>query len=134
MFDAVFSVGDVTFYPNLDAGQWGGEKISFHIHADRGSFIIPVNFASPSNATVESGIPVTWKSGLLGDGYVEFVAWAGDHIVGYALAKIEPLGEDSLYSHSVEILGSVTFPLMDGKFQNVTEEYIQEQIKELKKQ
>ena len=133
VFDAVFSVGDVTFYPMLDSGQWGGEKMSFHMHADRGYFIIPMNFASPSNAHVENGAPATWKSGLLGDGYVEFVAWAGDHIVGYALAKIEPLGEDSLYSHSVEILGSVTFPMENGEFQNVTEEYVQEQIKELKK-
>ena len=128
----------VAFTPKLDPEKWNAEKITFGVKAESGFFVTNISSANPHILTVDSGKTATWlpKEGTDTD-YVVFTAWAGEHIVGLAVAWIQPGVGDAalgLPLFEVELLGSVTFPMMDGKFQNVTEEYIEEQIKELKKQ
>ena len=128
----------VVFTPRLDPSGWNAEKISFGVKSENGYFMTNISSASPNTLTVDSGKSATW---LPGEGtsldYVVFTAWAGEHIVGYAVAKVRPavvgiaVGEP-LYT--AEILESVTFPLIDGEFQDVTEEYISQQIEELKQE
>ena len=127
----------VSFTPELDPDQWDAEKITFGVKAESGLFMTNTSSANPNTLTVDSGKTATWlpEEGQSQD-YVVFTAWAGEHIVGYAVVKIQPAVGDAVVGgpmYEVELLGSATFPLMDGQFQNVTEEYIQEQIDELKK-
>ena len=127
----------VTFTPELDPDQWDAEKITFGVKAENGFFMTNISSANPNTLTVDSGKTAAWIAGEgASQDYVVFTAWAGEHIVGFAVVKIQPAVGDAVVGgpmYEVELLGSATFPLMDGEFQNVTEEYIQEQIEELKK-
>ena len=135
---AIYRRDFLIFTPELDAGEWGVEKIVFGVQAQSGFFVTNTSSATPNNVTVNSGKSATWiPAEEKTSDYVTFTAWAGEHIVGYAVVKIQPIGEvassmPSLYE--VEILDSVLFPLKDGEFQNVTEEYVRQRMEELKKQ
>ena len=134
----------VWFTPDLDPQQWGAERIEFHIRANAGEFTnISVSSYLPATF-VENGNTAVWRGTSVMDGdalqtgetvYVEFIARAGEHIVGFALAQVLPSTENMhLTQYTVEILGGAVYPLVNGEFQNVTEEYAQQQIEALKKE
>ena len=66
--------------------------------------------------------------------YADMVVRDGDNIIGYAVIKI--------YTHDPEdqhvrtfgavLLQSVSFPLVNSEYQNVTEEYVKSQIEQIK--
>ena len=128
----------VTFMPELDPEEWGVERIAFGVKADSGFFTTNMSSADPHILTVDSGKSAVWTAGEgTSYDYVVFTAWAGEHIVGFAVAKIQPAVGDAVVGgpmYKVKILGSAVFPLVDGQFQNVTEEYIQQKVDELKQQ
>lgn len=71
--------------------------------------------------------------------YVDFVLRADDHIVGYAVVeivglpnKLEGFEDDEVAYYDPVLIASNFYPMVDGKFQNVTEEYINWQIKKAK--
>ena len=53
--------------------------------------------------------------------YVDIVAKEGEHIVGYAVIKIEPTD----FWYKAEIVKSVCFPQRFGEYQKISEEYVQ---------
>lgn len=128
----------VWFTPSLDAQEWGSEKITFQINADSGSFLEALLSAVyvPEKGiwSVESGGTATWMGDdLAAEGtYVEFVARTGEYIIGYAVAEILPAEEQQLSKYTVKILGSAVFPLVDETFQPITEEYIRQQMDDLR--
>ena len=52
---------------------------------------------------------------------VDIVAKEGEHIVGYAVIKIEPTD----FWYKADIVKSVCFPQWFGEYQNISEEYVQ---------
>ena len=60
--------------------------------------------------------------------YVDIVAKEGEHIVGYAVIKIEPTD----FWYKAEIVKSVCFPQRFGEYQNISEEYVQSCIQKIK--
>ena len=134
----------VWFTPSLDPQQWGAERIEFHIRANAGEFT-NISVSSYLLATfVGNGNTAVWRGTSVMDGdalqtgetvYVEFIARAGEHIVGFALAQILPsTGNMHLTQYTVEILGATAYPLVDGEFQQVTEDDVSQQIQALKEE
>ena len=133
----IYRIDVLTFTPRLDPENWGAEKIAFGLQADSGYFMTNISSANPNILTVDSGKSATWipEEGAEED-YVVFTAWAGEHIVGYAVVRVRPAeavtAGESLYE--VTSLCSAVFPLVDGEYQDVTQEYIQQKAEELKQQ
>ena len=73
---------------------------------------------------------------LSADGYVTIIAKESDHIIGYAVLLIKSDSSDPSNTHGwyVSTLKSVEFPQIDGQYQDVSEEYVQRQLKKLIKQ
>ena len=63
--------------------------------------------------------------------YVDIVVKVNKNIIGYVVIKINRVG-DSWLNYTPTILKSVTFPKVNGRYQKVTEEYVQQQIKQVK--
>lgn len=136
--DARADYGELTFY-DLEDGQ----------EVDRGK-----------NKTVENGKTLVWTGRELlkflgsegvesyadeldkfGPVYVQLIAKADDHIVGYAVFRVvhtKPLEHidteeelsawESIPIFGLELIESQSYPMIDGEFQKVTEEYIFRQI------
>ena len=67
--------------------------------------------------------------------YVNIISYAGKHIVGYASVEIYELpSEDNENSgmFMARLLASVAFPKVDGKYQKITKEYVQDQLIEVR--
>ena len=71
--------------------------------------------------------------------YVDIIIRADKNIVGYAVIKIyEHLPEgvewrdDVCYGYLSQVVEIVSFPLVNGRFQRVTAEYVQDQMKAIK--
>ena len=74
---------------------------------------------------------------LSADGYVTIIAKESDHIVGYAVLLIEPYSEensDTVLGWQVSTLKAIEFPRIFFSYQEITEEYVQEQFQKLIKQ
>ena len=71
------------------------------------------------------------------DGYapafMEIVLREEEHIVGYAVIKISPIEDlGSELGYVSQLLRSVSFPKVDGQYQDISEEYVAEQIRRVK--
>lgn len=67
--------------------------------------------------------------------YVDMIVYDGELIVGYAVCKLQDrTGKENPleFVYEAEIVKSVSFPQIDGKYQKVSEEYVLEQIEQLK--
>lgn len=65
--------------------------------------------------------------------YVDLIIKANEHIVGYAIFEIVALG--GAYEGSArtgKLVSTVSFPMVDGCFQDVTKEYVLEEIAKFK--
>lgn len=62
----------------------------------------------------------------LGGMYLDVVIRSGDHIIGYAV--LEMWGWEQNPGFSGKLLESAFYPLVNGEFQNITEEYVLECI------
>lgn len=64
--------------------------------------------------------------------YLDVVISQEGHITGYAVLEIIPISDDNGLLYRAELLKSAAFPKIAGKYQNVTEENVQEQIRLVK--
>lgn len=63
--------------------------------------------------------------------YFDIIMWADGEIIGYCIIEVNRFETDiSQYAHrfSFEVVAMVGFPMVDGKLQNVSYEYVQKQI------
>ena len=96
----------------------------------------PVNFKANKNVTAKSGETIYWV-GFVGANnkeikhdFVDIILKIDDNIIGYAVIEIHLA---SGATHNAELLKSVVFPKIDGEYQNVTEKYVKNEIKKVKK-
>lgn len=61
------------------------------------------------------------------NGYVDIIIKKDDHIIGYVVVYVS--GDENNFAFYPEVLASVVFPKKMGMYQDVTEEYVLEQIK-----
>lgn len=68
--------------------------------------------------------------------YIDIVIREGENIVGYAVVGIYANGSDAgdaqAFTYHAELLKSVSFPAVDGDYQNVTPEYVSSEIAKAK--
>ena len=62
--------------------------------------------------------------------YADIIIWADENIVGYATVKFLDINEENGMSrlYSASVLEAVSFPKVDGKFQDVSRQYVEEQF------
>lgn len=125
-------------------GYFGEAEVTFSISADYGWFNDGGN-GSEKALAVKNGDRVWWTSGALSEvqeivdengrfyGYV--ILYTEDMIVGYGVIDFYYFQPEDDVPPVFSAIGfsTVCFPLVDGKFQNVTEEYVWEQIEEYKR-
>lgn len=122
---------DATFEVSAEGGTlllWSGDEITYPgspYIAGNGS---TVYWASRSQSR-ESG-PGTRPAG---DAYIDIVIREEANIIGYAVIQIytEDAG-DGLQNYYAKLLESVSFPLVDGKYQRITSGYVASELERIK--
>lgn len=65
--------------------------------------------------------------------YLDIIIRANEHIVGYAVIKIYPVTEFKQgHVYSAKMLKSVSFPKVDGEYQNISLDFIESEILNIK--
>ena len=90
------------------------------------------------NVNVHSGDSIYWTPYGTGEeiwnwgeyAFIEIVLKSGENITGYSVVRVAFINPES---HSISVRKSVVFPQVDGKYQNVSEEYVIASIEEAKK-
>ena len=120
---------------------FGESKISFVVSADYGRFLT-ADRTSKETVVVENGGIIWWKYGSLkeieenreGRFYANVIIYADGKAVGYGIIDfcygIDNFNAPIFWTTSFT---TVCYPLVDGEYQDVTEEYLWEQIAEYKK-
>lgn len=125
----------MTFYIPQD--YYEGEKIIIKVVAPYGYYL----GANGESVEIENGKTSSWRPGkdlqnmkeALDPGafYVYLLIYAGDRPVGFGLLELScltlPAGP---YAVTLRAFQTVCYPLVDGQFQDITEEYLWEQISE----
>lgn len=122
---------DLVFEISVDGGElllWEGGKIT---HLD-----------SPYNAL--NNTTVYWTSLTQtnkgeferynqNDAHITILIREGKNIVGYAVVAIHTaeLEEDPTQTYYAKLLKSISFPKVNGKYQNVTDEYVANEIEQI---
>jgi hypothetical protein len=124
-----------------------GADISLDIYVDQGSFYCskpsPYNHEASDiigyyyenlgwDFTVPNGTTLYWvdfysQSGEMasGDLYVDIIVREGNIIVGYAVLKIFEVEHHVFFAQALEI---VSYPKVDGTYQNIPRKYVKRQI------
>lgn len=124
-----------------------GADISLDIYVDQGSFYCskpsPYNHEASDiigyyyenlgrDFTVPNGTTLYWvdfysQSGEMasGDLYVDIIVREGNIIVGYAVLKIFEVEHHVFFAQALEI---VSYPKVDGAYQNIPRKYVKRQI------
>lgn len=118
---------DATFEVSAEGGTlllWSGDEITYPgspYIAGNGS---TVYWASRSQSR---------ESGPAGDAYIDIVIREEANIIGYAVIQIytEDAG-DGLQNYYAKLLESVSFPLVDGKYQRITSGYVASELERIK--
>lgn len=120
---------------------FGESKISFVVSADYGRFLT-ADRTSKETVVVENGGIIWWKYGSLkeieenreGRFYANVIIYADGKAVGYGIIDF-CYGIDNFNAPIFWTTGftTVCYPLVDGEYQDVTEEYLWEQIAAHKK-
>lgn len=63
--------------------------------------------------------------------FIDVIVYSEDHIVGYVVLEAV-LENPDLFMFGLTLLESACFPMVDGQFQNVTKEYVDQQIAQVK--
>ena len=120
---------------------FGESKISFVVSADYGRFLT-ADRTSKETVVVENGGIIWWKYGSLkeieenreGRFYANVIIYADGKAVGYGIIDfcygIDNFNAPIFWTTSFT---TVCYPLVDGEYQDVTEEYLWEQIAAHKK-
>lgn len=62
--------------------------------------------------------------------YVDLIIKADTHIIGYAIFEIIPLGDGLAYTGM--LVHSVYYPMVNGQFQTITEDFVRQEIESYK--
>lgn len=139
-----FSKG-ISFMFRFPDDYYAGAKITFEVSADFGRFLTDDrDKGSQECVNVENGDIIWWKYGSIdgmeekvddnGRFYANVIIYADEVIVGYGVIDFCS-GVDNFDIPISWTTGFTTicYPLVDGEYQDVTEEYIWEQIEEYKR-
>ena len=120
---------------------FGEAKISFVVSTDYGRFLT-TDRISQETVVVENGSIIWWRHGRVeeveknktGRFYVNVIIYADEKAVGYGIIDF-CYGLNNLNVPIFWTTGftTVCYPLIDGEYQDVTEEYLWEQIEAHKK-
>lgn len=149
--DAYDSSDNISFHVTVDGG-------GYYVGNDGGPSlypglldILPAQFTVPNNTTIFWDMTYDAASGeyFLYEGtavYTTIIVYDGSHIIGYTVLKFSrltwgelggdnnKLSDDSLSnSYQFEMTDSVSFPKVNGEYQNITLEYVNACIKNVMK-
>lgn len=141
---------------SVESEDYPAEDITFNITVDHGAYInwknknnnnsysieyLPPEFTSSNHVQIYWNIlsldyPINdWYENEDYDQiYTDIVIYCEDHIIGYAVLRFDrKYSEENvpLLSYFSTLVESVTFPKVNGQFQPVTKEYVQECISEV---
>lgn len=153
-FQGMSSLGGVPLKFEVDDDALGGMDITFHIKANCGEFhgdymldkykenpedkigtaastFLGDDFFIENGETVEwSYFPTRhdWEGAEERDGgiFADVIIRADDHIIGYAVVRMVKVPDTVFYAATR--LACEYYPMVDGEFQEITEEYIDQQI------
>ena len=139
-FELTVDGGEFLLWPCYDLSVEDGVLVFHPIQVDGPSMVY-----LGSACTAQNGDTLYWQNWMLsvhsGDGlpeifygrqaYIDIVVRDGSHIIGYAVIKLYRPDEGSVQYCSA-LLKSVSFPLVDGSYQDVTEDYVQTQLQQIK--
>jgi hypothetical protein len=112
------------------------ENAVFDCTVDNGEFVIQTPYPYPDfrakNVSVHSGYLIHWADYLqrVDHALIEVVVKLEGHIIGYAVIEVTPTS--NVWVHIPTPLKSVLFPRIDGKYQNVSGEYVKTAIEKIK--
>lgn len=125
----------------LPEDYFGEAEITFSVIAEYGGF---VNFDTREErkpkVTIKNGTRIWWRAGALSQVeeivdeneqfYANVIIYADGLVVGYGVISFVFFYEENYAypSFMAKQFTTVCYPMIDGQFQNVTEEYIWEQI------
>ena len=134
------------FLFQLPDDYYGAKEITFAVSVDYGVLYVDGELCESltQHVVVKNGERIRWTAGSLteakerfgkkGKFYASIIIYADGNIVGYGMINFVHIIPESEVYMGVELLPSfvttgcttVCFPLVDGKFQNVSKEYIEE--------
>lgn len=135
--------GAIPFRLQIQEDYFGDAEITFRVSADYG-WLFTQKDSKKNELTVSNGDVMHWRNGSMteatekighcGRFYVNVLILADDRIVGYGIIDFAFYSiEGVMPSFVTDGFTTICFPLIDGKFQDVSEEYVWEQIEEYKR-
>lgn len=125
----------ISYYHNRIEAAYDDPDIRLALYADKGKFYVGGN-ADFQRATLNSGEMAAWialeNAKPLDVSYIDVMVKAGYRIIGYAVIKIIN-GSDSYEDSKAEIIKSVAFPKINGKYQRVSIFEVKKRIAAAKK-
>ena len=137
-------LGIVTMIPytlQVDNQYYPDMEITFDVSVNCGRFFLnrgTMNLGS--KFTVDNGTVIHWDGGAIwevkeavaadGDIFADIIIRADGSIVGYGVIEMK-YEEDETLCHPEKCF-AVCFPMINGKFQNISEEYVHQQLMEYK--
>lgn len=119
-------------------------EAAFAVSAEEGTLLLWENAEIQYMETplyAENGETIYWTSLSQADdggfttytgrtAYIRITIYEGEHIVGYAVVQIYAANqeEDPLPAYRARLLQSVSFPRVNGGYQQITEEYVQAEM------
>ncbi|HCC36231.1 MAG TPA: hypothetical protein DEQ14_00665 [Treponema sp.] len=116
------------------------EKVDFICTVDNGYFsIVYEKNNMTKNLSVHSGDTITWFSREMENwskwvdhAFIEIILESGENIIGYAVIEVNlRVPRSNFYA---VVIKSVLFPQVDGKYQNISEEYVKAAIEKVKEE
>ncbi|MDD4540805.1 MAG: hypothetical protein PHR78_01360 [Eubacteriales bacterium] len=119
-----------------------GDNVEFDISTERGSFLALASnnwYQRWQKQSVANESTLYWINRsadnddyvIKGNDFIKIITREDDHLLGYAVIRIDSTEETENAFYKPLLLKSVFFPKVEGEYQNVTEEYVQSKIREL---
>lgn len=141
--------GPIPFIFRFPEDHFAERDMSFYISVEDGWFFTEKDGATGGlckELRFENGDKIYWVNGSVSDAielhgsgwrfYAHILIFADEEIVGYGIIEFafyNPDIEGAIPTFVTEEFTTVCFPMVKGEFQEVTEEYVWEQIEEYKK-
>ncbi len=125
----------ISYYHNRIEATYDDPDIRLALHADKGKFYVGGN-VDVQRATLNSGEMAAWialeNAEPLDVSYIDVMVKVRYRIIGYAVIKIIN-GSNSYNDSKAEIIKSVAFPKINGKYQKVSIFEVRKRIAAAKK-
>lgn len=116
------TLDDAVFECTIDMGSFSYNELISHQSISSGETVFWCPTYNENGKASATRNYVTCNNG-----YVDIIIKKEEHIVGYVVVYV--YGDENNFAFYPEVLASVVFPKKMGKYQDVTEEYVLEQIK-----